>query len=709
MEVIRYTAERGDYGPGHPAAYIQKFGDIARSHQPHHIQRSLPNSIALSIRGNPLPGGGTVATITDVTTSKQWEAALARQKTLFEAIFRYVPDALILSGADGKIVTCNAGASATFGYGIDNLIGMPLRSLYATGEEFLRHTDRHSSAVGSPIPELICYRRQDGGAFIGDARGSLIKDHEDETLGYLHVIRDVSELKKAERQLQLTQHSIDRVSDGAFWILSDGRFTDVNETACRVLDYSRRDLLALSVFVILPELTPEQWDRNWKLIKAGVAFTRPARLRTSAGKLFPAEISASFVEFDGKEYVCIFARDVTDRVATEERLRQSQKMEALGQLAGGVAHEFNNILTSVMGFTRMALQKIDRTDRVKECLTEVLESSKRAADLTRQMLTFSHKQVLEPRVLRVGPTIRGMEKLLRTLVEASIDLEWAIGDAESCIEADPTRLSQCIVNLVVNGRHALPDGGRIRIGVERAQYDAPFFTSHGDELPPGVYARIDVSDDGIGIEPATLQHIFEPFFTTKKAGQGTGLGLSLVYGMVKNSGGAIHVESAVGKGTTFSIYMPTTDQEPAADASFRDEPESPMGDSETILLAEDDPQLRRFVKQTLEDLGYAVLAASDGAHAIKIFEEHGESIDLLLTDVVMPEVDGLRLAKALTAARPDLKIIFMTGYAPELTDLRAKLQDDITLLNKPFRPDVLGGVVRQTLERRDATEGNAIR
>ncbi len=503
-------------------------------------------------------GGYTLATYHEITELRRHEQARSRETRKLQAILENMAQGLVVVD-ENLIVVASNGHAVT-------LLDLPAQ-LLEPGADY-RDVIRISAERGdfgpgdtaeiiangiarstSPRPEEL-ERRLPSGTVL-HVRVAPIPG-----LGKIVTFTDITARKRAEHQLRLTQHSIDRVSDCAFWTLRDGRFAGVNDTACRRLGYPRAVLLTMSIFDVCPEITRQQWARIWIRVSAGASFTRQMNLRSEAGDDLPAEISASFVQFDGQEYVCAFARDIAERMATEERLRHSQKMEALGQLAGGMAHEFNNVLTSVMGFSRLALKKPDDLGRVTECLNEVLDAAQRAAELTKQMLTFGRKQILEPKVLRTGDLVRGLEKLFRTLFEEMYELKWEIDPAPLCIEVDPNQLSQCVINLAINARHAMPNGGTLCVGVDRVDRQDTLMTSHGDMLERGSYARIFVRDTGTGIPRDTLQHIFEPFFTTKAAGQGTGLGLSLVYGMVRNSGGTIHVETEVGVGTTFSLFLP---------------------------------------------------------------------------------------------------------------------------------------------------------
>ncbi len=392
--------------------------------------------------------------------------------------------------------------------------------------------------------------------------------------------------------------------------------------------------------------------------------------------------------------------DISDRKQAEvahEQMHRMQKMEALGQMAGGVAHEFSNLLTVIGGFARTAMKKMGDSERVEQCLNEVLAASDRAAEVSRQMLVFSRGQVGEGKVTTVGQELGGLEQMLSSLLESSIELEIDIGAERSTVEVNPSLFSQAIVNLAINARDAMPEGGKLVIGCDTATVEEEFFSQlQAQTVKPGRYVRIFVRDTGVGIGPETQERIFEPFYSTKESGIGTGLGLSMVLGMVKQSNGYIDLESTVGGGTTFSVCLPVCEKEPTGDSAaiIDDVP----GDGETILLVEDGAQLRNLAKMTLEDLGYTVLTAADGNIAIDLYDEHGNSVDILVTDIVMPGMSGIRLADMVAEIRPDLKVVFVTGYAPELSSHLQPLSENCLILRKPFEPAALGRIVRQALD-----------
>jgi signal transduction histidine kinase/CheY-like chemotaxis protein len=414
-----------------------------------------------------------------------------------------------------------------------------------------------------------------------------------------------------------------------------------------------------------------------------------ARTGVSRGRGEIGELAATFDEMARS-----LEKDAGARSRLEEQLRHAQKMEAVGQLAGGIAHDFNNLLTAILSFARFVRHDLGEAHPSRPDVDEILASAERAATLTRQLLAFSRRQVLEPRVLDLGETVRGVEKMLRRLIGEDVVLETRIAPGTGAVLADPGHVEQVILNLAVNARDAMPGGGRLVIEV--ADADASAAAGEG-ELPPGPLVRLSLHDTGVGIDEATLTRIFEPFFTTKPAGKGTGLGLSTVYGIVIQSGGAIRVKSAPGEGSTFSIYLPRADERPAP-AAPSTEPRERRHKAETVLLVEDDASVRALARRALAQAGYEVLEAARPSEARAIAEQSTRRIHLLLTDVILPEQSGRELARELLELRPGLRVLYTSGYtAGHLAD------DDVTasghaFLPKPFTPEQLLERVRDVLD-----------
>ncbi len=392
------------------------------------------------------------------------------------------------------------------------------------------------------------------------------------------------------------------------------------------------------------------------------------------------------------------ATEITERKRLEEQLMQSQKMEAIGQLAGGVAHDFNNILTAIVGYTDLLTAEFDGNARQLEDLEEIRKAARRAAALTRQLLAFSRKQVLEPRVIDVNGVVMNLDKMLRSLISENIELKTELATELDAARADPNQLEQVIMNLAINARDAMPEGGTLTIETGNATLDQAYAAEHVSVIP-GEYVMLAVSDTGCGMDHDTQARIFEPFFTTKPPGRGTGLGLSTVYGIVKQSGGNIWLYSEVGKGTTFKVYLPAIEAAPEPAGKPAAAEPSVRGGG-TVLVVEDDDQLRRLAHRALAAQGYLVLEADRGATALDLAKRHKGAIDLLLTDVVMPDTNGRKLADALRATRPGLRVLFMSGYPDGAIGKHGILEHGVAYLAKPFTTEAITRKVREVLEAR---------
>ncbi|MFN2532895.1 MAG: ATP-binding protein [Pyrinomonadaceae bacterium] len=386
-------------------------------------------------------------------------------------------------------------------------------------------------------------------------------------------------------------------------------------------------------------------------------------------------------------------------LTTEEQLRQSQKLEAVGRLAGGIAHDFNNLLTVIIGYSDLLLRRNDFDSTVQEKLIEINKASTRAASLTRQLLAFSRKQVMKPEALSINSILEGTEKMLRRLIGEDIEVITNLRPGVGTIVVDPSQIEQVVLNLVVNARDAMRNGGKLVIETSNVELDRTYADLHMS-VQPGSYVMLSVSDSGVGMDLPTQKKIFEPFFTTKEVGKGTGLGLSMVYGIVKQCGGNIWVYSEMGRGTTFKIYWPRVDAEVAADAASRNRHEQIYTASETILLVEDDDMVRKLACDILTSKGYRLLVAADGDEALSIALNYDRPIDLLLTDVVMPRATGKEVAEALTAYRSEMAVVFMSGYTDDAIAHHGVLEPGTHLIEKPFTADLLLSQIAAVLARR---------
>jgi signal transduction histidine kinase/ActR/RegA family two-component response regulator len=419
------------------------------------------------------------------------------------------------------------------------------------------------------------------------------------------------------------------------------------------------------------------------------------RLRKKSGETIQVEITKHTFTLDDRPCRLVVGRDVTDRLRLEEQLRQAQKMEAVGRLAGGVAHDFNNVLSVILSYGEMLLADMKPGEPMRADIEEIHKAGKRATDLTRQLLMFSRQQMLAPRVLDLNDVLTSMDKMLQRILGADVDLVSLPAQALGRVRADSSSVEQIIMNLVVNARDAMPTGGKLTMETANVVLDEAYAQAHLG-VKPGPHIMLAVSDTGTGIEKATLARIFEPFFTTKESGKGTGLGLSTVFGVVQQSGGSVWVYSEVGKGTTFKVYLPRVDA--AVETVGEAMPPATLRGSETILLVEDDDQVRVVARGILRRSGYHVIEARNAGEALLHSEKHPTTIHLLLSDVVMPQMSGPELAKRLASARPEMKVLCMSGYTDDSIVRHGVLEAHIAYLQKPITPEALNTRVREVLD-----------
>ena len=480
-------------------------------------------------------------------------------------------------------------------------------------------------------------------------------------------------------------------------------FLTVNEAAIRHYGYTREEFAKMTLADIRPA-------EDQSALRRGVQG-RPAvdhgsvwRHRRKDGSLITVEIKAHDLPFQGKMARLVVSNDVTERLRAEEALRrtqeqllQAQKMDAIGRLAGGIAHDFNNLLSVILSYSAMLASDPKMSSAVRADLGEIQAAGERAAELTRQLLAFSRQQVLQPRRLAPSEVLARMEKMLRRLIGEDIELTILnAGHATGTVTVDPSQLEQIIMNLVVNARDAMPQGGKLTIELSTVRLDEQYTAEHVGAAP-GNYVVLAVTDTGIGMDEATQARAFDPFFTTKEQGHGTGLGLSTVFGIVKQSGGNIWLYSEPGHGTTFKIYLPLTPGSGESDAPVPLEPSTLRG-SETVLLVEDEERVRSVARAILRNHGYHVLEAHGAGDAVLLCEQHPATIHLLLTDVVMPRSSGRELAERLKRLRPAIRVLYMSGYTSNAVVHHGVLDSDVAFLQKPITPETLARKVREVLD-----------
>jgi PAS domain S-box-containing protein len=513
-------------------------------------------------------------------------------------------------------------------------------------------------------------------------------------LTLLHQKRTVDLLQASEwRYRSLFERNL----AGVFCTTPDGKYLDCNEAYARVFGYSsREEVLPRSPAELYPDAASRAEQIALLRQTKTITNSEVKRQRNDGSPIWVLQNVTLMHDEKGNEFIEGNVVDVTERKRLEEQLRQSQKMEAIGQLAGGVAHDFNNLLTVIKGYCQMIFDTTRPEDKIRSHIGHIDSAAERAASLTRHLLAFSRKQVLQPRVIDLNSLILNLDKMLRRVIGENIEMTVSSARGIGAIKADPGQVEQVIMNLVLNARDAMPKGGKITVQTANVHFDED---RAGDRegVPPGHYVMLAVSDNGVGMSAETQARIFEPFFTTKELGRGTGLGLSTVYGIVKQSGGHIAVSSAPGQGTTFKVYFARLDEPPEALAQSA-QSSAPLRGDETILLVEDDQQVRELTRSVLEACGYRVLVAEDAKALAKICAQHSDSIALLLTDVVMPGINGREVADQVSARWPGVRVLYMSGYAANSIIHQGMLDDGLFFLTKPFTPSALAAKVREVLD-----------
>jgi two-component system cell cycle sensor histidine kinase/response regulator CckA len=614
-------------------------------------------------------------------------------------------DAILSATPDGTVLTWNQGAERIFGYSVSEARGRPLEVFFpASGDpEYAQRCDQLQRGEAIRSRDMVV-RRKDGGSVdvsvtvtpIHVGRGTAKR-----VTALALVARDVSDRKRAERALRASEEQYRLLFDNnpqPMWVY-DGdsmRFLAVNDAAVRHYGYSREEFVSMTLRDIrppeeLPDFEAQVRGRRDSATREAFDPLRTWRHRRKDGSLIEVAVSVSPIRFEQREAWLVLAIDVTERRRLEAQLLQAQKMESIGRLAAGIAHDFNNLLGVITGFGELARRQIADGDPVARRLDEILKAASKAAELTRQLLAFSRKQVLELRVLDLGAVLADMDTLLRRLIGEHIQLVTIYAQKLGHVRADAGQLSQVIVNLALNARDAMPQGGRLIVETADVDLDESYAAGR-PEVRPGRYVMLSVSDTGVGMAAETLARIFEPFFTTKEAGRGTGLGLATVYGIIKQLGGNVWTYSELGRGTSFRIYLPRVDEavqpaEPRSDAGVRG--------TETILVVEDDEALRSIIAEVLGEHGYSVLTACNGTEALAEADRDRRPIDLVISDMVMPGMGGDELSRRLGS----LRFLFMSGYT-EASAQEGSATLGAAFLQKPFTPGTLLRKAREALEVR---------
>jgi two-component system, cell cycle sensor histidine kinase and response regulator CckA len=530
---------------------------------------------------------------------------------------------------------------------------------------------------------------------------------QDGSPAIIGTVLDITERKRAEAELNKLWHAVEQSPVSVIITDVHGTIEYVNPKVVEVSGYRVEELLGQKPSILKSgEMDREFYQDLWKTISAGREWHGDIRNKKKNGELFWESGSISAVrDPEGRitHYVAV-KEDVTERKRAIDQLRQVQKMEAVGQLAGGIAHDFNNLLTVINGYSTLLTRGLESGSPMRKEAEQILRAGERAADLTRQLLSFSRRQIMEAKVLNPNNHVRSVEKMLRRLIGEHIELITALPTDVGFIKIDPGQLEQIIMNLVVNARDASEAGGSITVETANCELDEEFVQLHPGAVP-GSFVRLSVTDHGIGMDDEVKRRLFEPFFTTKEMGRGTGLGLATVYGIVKQSGGYIEVISEPEKGARFNIFLPRVFQQ--AEAPKRPTFDEPMDGTHTILVVEDEPGVLNLVVHTLRKRGFNVIETTDPEQGVTLFEEHQGEIELLLTDVVMPFMSGPTLAEILTRKNPQLKVLFMSGHTENRASLEKILEQGVHFLPKPFTSDSLARKVRESLTGQPAQQESA--
>ena len=645
---------------------------------------------------------GALARIRARTEKARAEDALRRSEANLRAVFNDGLQAFVLVDTDGIVQALNRTAEAWS----ERFRGRRLRE----GDHIFDFNPEAAAAVRSALAGeagSVERRLRDAGGSESwfETTHAPVVDEDGRIIGVSLNARDVSERKYAERALRESEARyrdlFDNASDLVCATDREGRFLYVNRAWHEGTGYSDTELTALRFGDLVHSESKARCAEVMERALAGETLTHvELTLMPRSGIPIVVEGNLSGArQADGSVLLRGIYRDVTERKRVDEQLRRAERMQAAGRLAGGMAHEVNNMMTGVIGFAEFLLRGLPPDDPRRSEVQEIIRAGSRAADVTRQLLAFTRQQLMHPEVLAINDVVLGLEKMLRHSLGENHDLELRLDRDLGEIRADRGQLEQVLINLILNARDALSARGRVTIATAAAELDEVYAARHGDVgIAPGAYVLLSVTDTGCGMDPEVQAKIFEPFFTTKPVGQGTGLGLSTVYGIVKQSGGFIWSYSEPGLGSTFKVYLPVLLVAPAGPPPSK--PVAPRGGSETVLVVEDEDVVRSMACRGLREHGYTVLEARNGAEALALVEENPGSIHLVVSDVVMPEVGGRELAARLIVLDPTLPVLYISGYTGEDVVQRGLMDADAPFQQKPFTPDGLARSVRELLDLR---------
>jgi PAS domain S-box-containing protein len=644
---------------------------------------------------------GSMAVVNDITERKRAEELLQVSEAKFRSIYEHMAVGLAQVSLDFKIMSANQAYCSMLGYQEKDLVGRHLKEI--THPDVIE--ENIQKQVNLTSGEIDHYRMEkklihkNGQTIHAILDANLIRDAADKAIYFLGSVVNITERKQAEMDLQsqkkLLEGVLDSIKDVIGVQLPDHTIVQYNRAGYELLGLTKDQVKGKKCY----ELLGRQGQCDICATARSLISRTLEEVETYIPELGRHFICVSNPILDDNGNIILTIEqltDITEKKQIDEQLNQAKKMESVGRLAGGVAHDFNNMLGVILGHTEMALEEIDPAAPLYESLQAVQHAAEHSAVLTRQLLAFARKQTAAPKVIDINDTVEGMLKMLRRLIGEDINLLWQPGRNLQPVKVDPSQIDQLLANLCVNARDAIDGVGKVTIETDTKTFDEDYCHDHLGSLP-GKYVMLEVSDDGCGMDKKTLNHIFEPFFTTKEQGKGTGLGLASIYGIVKQNKGFINVYSEPGRGTTFRIYLPAYAVK--SDGVAEKLPELPAEcGNETILLVEDEPAILQMTTMMLTRLGYTVVPASSPGEAIRLALEYREQIDLLMTDVVMPEMNGRQLAGNLLSDYPNLKWLFMSGFPANVIAHHGVLDEGVHFIQKPFSMKDLGGKLRETLE-----------
>jgi two-component system, cell cycle sensor histidine kinase and response regulator CckA len=643
---------------------------------------------------------GFVKVTQNISDRKKMQEALRVSEDRFHLLVDGVSDhAILMLDPEGTILTWSSGAERIDGYTAEEIVGHHYSCLFtpeliAEGKPGL---ELERAAAEGKVDVEGWRVRKNGSRFWVNGTLSALYDEKRTVQGFAKITRDLTAKRRND---ELLQSVLNHTLDGIVGIDERGTISMMNRAGEKIFGRSASEVVGQNVKMLMPEPYHGEHDAylgNYKRTREAkiIGIGREVQGLRKDGSTFPLDLAVTEFQLDNQRYFVGIVRDISEKKKLEAQLHQSQKMEAFGQLAGGVAHDFNNLLTVISGYSEMLLTKLPPDDPKIKMVDQVRRAGERASSLTRQLLAFSRQQVLEPKVLDLNVIVSDLEKMLRRLIGEDVQFTIVLALAISAVKVDAGQIEQVIINLAVNARDAMPQGGKLTIETRDAELDESYAKTH-PEARGGRFVLVAISDTGCGMTPDVKARIFEPFYTTKGVGQGTGLGLAVVHGIVKQSGGNIDVYSEVGVGTTVRIYLPAVEQPVASSAAHG--LELPSRGSETILLVEDEESVRELATFVLQECGYTVMTAPEGLAALSLVASCREKIDLLLTDVVMPQMGGRKLAETLLAEHPELRVLFMSGYTDDAVVRHGVLQANANFLQKPFTPNSLAKKVREVLD-----------